>query len=72
MQAKTQDVLVNVTEIHTTYSPDKANEYLSKGWVLPSIATGQVNWSTRFHAGVCLLPRQARRRPSSQLIAFGG
>ena len=41
VQKKTQDVLLHVTEVHTTPSTDKVNEYLKKGWVLLSIATGQ-------------------------------
>lgn len=41
VQKKTQDVLVNVTEVHTTPSADKVNEHLKNGWVLLSIATGQ-------------------------------
>ena len=41
MQKKTQEILVNVTEVKTTPSADRANELLKDGWVLLSIATGQ-------------------------------
>jgi len=41
MEAKTQDVFVNVSEVHTTPSADTANRLLKEGWVLLSVATGQ-------------------------------
>lgn len=41
MEIKTSDILVNVSEIFTTYKSDLVNQYLMDGWVLLSIATGQ-------------------------------